>query len=122
METFLNMLKNAFASFQFTPHITFILVIFLLALYLWFKASKRIDDALDWVDLIIEPTTGKLSTTKLGHLFGIVISSWVIVTLTGIDKLTFDIFGLYLAYVGGTSGWSSYVKAKFNSTEDKTGK
>ena len=120
-DTFITFMKSTFVGFHLSPQLFFLASLFAIAIYLLFKAAHRDEQAVDWVDLIIEPTTGKLSTTKLGHLVGLIISSWAVVSLTDSDKLTYDIFGLYLAYAGGTAGWSSYLKAKFGNNKDDTG-
>ena len=67
----------------------------------------------DWSDLLTQNgPDNKVSLTKVMQLVGLFISSWVIIHLTIFGKITYDIFGMYLAYVGGSEGFSKYLKAK----------
>lgn len=102
-----------FSGMRLSSQMAFLICLSAVVGYLVFKASHREENAIDWVDFITDPRNGNLSLSKLGHLTGIVISSWVIVSMSDDGKMTFDIFGLYLAFAGGTAGWSSYLKAKF---------
>lgn len=123
-------LNRSFAAFQLSTQFIFLLIFAIIIAYMLFKATTREENSIDWTDLITDTSgSGKLSTIKVGQLTGLFISSWVIVTLTERNALSFDIFGIYLAFVGGGAGWSSYLKAKFNTppktvkkSPDTTGK
>lgn len=109
-------LKNTFGVFALSTQLLFLLAFAIIIAFLLFKATHREDNAIDWTDIITDTSgSGKLSSIKVGQMIGLLISSWVVVSLTERNSLSFDIFGLYLAFVGGGAGWSSYLKAKFNT-------
>jgi hypothetical protein len=75
--------------------------------------SSHISGKTDWSDLLTQNgPDNKVSLTKVMQLVGLFISSWVIVHLTIFGKLSWDIFTAYLAYVGGSEGFSKYMKVK----------
>ena len=68
---------------------------------------------LNWIDLIRKPGSDVISLTKLIQLFGGMIATWIMVKLTMDNKVTWDLFAIYLAYVGSVEGYSKFVSAKY---------
>lgn len=87
-----------------------IFLIILVVLVAFWRAQKR--GELKWTDMITAPGSSKLSLSKVGQSIGIVISSWAIIIMVDKDKLSSEIFGVWLAFLLGGAGWSSYLKAK----------
>ena len=77
------------------------------------------DGVVDWSDIITQNgPSNKVALTKLMQLVALFISSWIVIHLTIFDKLTWDVFTAYLAYTGGSEGWSKYLKAKHGGSND----
>lgn len=112
MDSFFTWVSGTFSGLSLSSQMLFLFVVAVCLAYLAFKASHREENALDWVDFITDQN-GKLSASKLSQMIGLIISSWVVVVLADKGSISFDIFGLYLAFAAGTAGWSSYLKAKF---------
>jgi hypothetical protein len=85
------------------------LVVFIVLWAFW-RAQSR--GELKWTDMITAPGTNKLSISKVGQAIGIVISSWAIIIMTDNNKLSSEIFGVWLAFLLGGAGWSSYLKSR----------
>jgi hypothetical protein len=87
-----------------------ILVVIILFLYALWKEqrSKR----LDWLDMLTRDGT-KVSTTKILQLIGGVVGTWIIIQITLQDKLTWDLFAIYLTYVASIDGYSKFIMAKY---------
>lgn len=98
---------------------------FFLFLFLILKEHKNPNSPIAWADIITDKTTNKLSLTKLGQLWGIVISSWVVITMAQIPA-AYTIFPLifpaYLAFLGGTWAWKSYMKDKMSGVQGNDSK
>jgi hypothetical protein len=110
-----------FDNFHFNNELFSVTVFVICAIYL-IKLFKHFHDTnnQDWSDIVTQNgTNNKVSLTKTMQVVGLFVSSWAIVHVTIFGKLTFDLFGLYLAYVGGSEGYSKYLKAKhgFNPSD-----
>jgi hypothetical protein len=69
---------------------------------------------MDWSDVITaDGPSNKVSLTKLMQLVGCVVATWVVIHMTLFDKLTVDIFAVYLAYVASSEGFNKFVTAKY---------
>lgn len=68
-----------------------------------------------WTDMITRDGT-KVSTTKLLQLVGGVVATWVIIQLTIQEKITWDLFAIYLAYVASIDGYSKFILARYGVT------
>lgn len=92
-------------------------VLFVLFFFVWIftKANHNPNSAIRFEELFIDTVTQKTSPYKLGYLVGIIVSTWVIITMTDRDKLTFDILGTYLAFLLGGAGWTAFVTNKFGN-------
>lgn len=91
-------------------------VIFTLGFFMWLfkKANQDPINPIQWEHLIIDSASNRTSPYKLGYLVGLIVATWVVVTITDKDKLTLDIFGAYLAYLVGGVGVSAYAKKELN--------
>lgn len=85
----------------------------LLFLFLLLQATHR-GKSVEWSHLVTARNSTSASLTKVIHLLGGIISSWVIIKLTLQEKLTWDLFSVYLAYCGSTEAFSKYMSAKFS--------
>lgn len=75
--------------------------------------SAHSNKTVDWSDILTQNgPDNKVSLTKVMQLVGMFVATWVIVHLTIFGKISYDMFGIYLAYVGGSEGFSKYLKAK----------
>lgn len=83
------------------------ILVFLIALY---KANKS--KRLDWYDMITRDGR-KVSISKILQLVGGFIATWVIIKMTIEQRLTWDIFSIYLAYVASVDAFSKIVLAKY---------
>ncbi|MEM2159502.1 MAG: hypothetical protein QXN55_00955 [Candidatus Nitrosotenuis sp.] len=70
-------------------------------------------DTLEWSDLITAKNSNRVSLTKLLQFIGGIVGTWVIVRMTMFEKLTWDIFATYLAYVASSDGFSKFIAAKY---------
>jgi steroid 5-alpha reductase family enzyme len=88
-----------------------IVLLFILVIMLFVIAQYS--DELDWIDMIRKPGRKEISLTKVVQLFGAIVATWIMVKLSLTDKMTWDIFAVYLTYVGGVEGFSKYITAKY---------
>ena len=65
----------------------------------------------EWYDVVM--MEDHISLTKVLNLTGGLIGSWVVVKMTIEDKLTWDIFVIYLMYCASTEAFSKFVAAKY---------
>ena len=97
-------------GFTFNIYGFLILLFFvILAIGIW-QANRH--QALVWTDMITRDGT-KVSTTKLLQLVGGVVATWVIIQLTIQEKITWDLFAIYLAYVASIDGYSKFILARY---------
>jgi hypothetical protein len=101
---------------------SFTIVLMFIAFILMF-AHAQIKGTLNWIDLIKKPGSSAISLTKLIQLVGGMIATWIMVKLTMDNKVTWDLFAIYLAYVGSVEGFSKFVSAKYGmpSRKDEDG-
>ena len=88
-----------------------VLGIFILFIRRTLKSSSK-HNSIEWYDLITDQSD-HISLTKVLNLTGGVIGSWVIVKLTLQDKITWDLFTIYLFYCASIDGFSKYISAKY---------
>lgn len=100
----------------FNTWITILSISSLVMLFVYLlKFLNRVDDdeTSDWLDIIRDFKSDKISLPKFIQLLGSSISSWVVIQLTIQERLSWDIFSLYLMYCAGTEGFSKYLSAKY---------
>lgn len=99
-------------GFSFNVYGAMLFILFLLfAAGLW---RAQIKGKLDWTDMITRDGT-KVSTTKILQLVGGVVGTWIIVQVTMQEKLTWDLFAIYLGYVASIDGYSKLIMAKYGA-------
>lgn len=86
---------------------------FLIVALFWQAARK----GLSCLDLITDKGSGKMSLTKVMNVLGGIVGSWAVMHQAIDGRLSWDIFLAFLAYCGGSHGWSSYLSAKFRPGE-----
>ena len=64
-------------------------------------------------NLLVDDTTGKASTSKMGELIALVVSTWIVVHLTINSTLTADFMGMYLAAWVLNRGFRHFVSKKY---------
>ena len=105
---------------MYAPHLIFGTLLLALLYY----AHQSSDSTFNAFDYFIDPVTGKASITRTLQLIAGLTATWVVVKLTVNDKITYDMFGIYLIAVGASEAWTKYVAAKFlakdPSTDDTT--
>lgn len=72
-------------------------------------------------DYFIDPATNKASITKTLQVSAGVTATWVVVKMTASGTLTAEMFGIYLAALGISEGWSKYVGAKYINGNQNSG-
>lgn len=70
---------------------------------------------IDWTDMIRKPGQKGISLTKVIQLIGAFVATWIMVKLAVTDKITWDLFAIYLAYVGSVEGFSKFISAKYGA-------
>jgi len=112
-KTIFQSIWTALTTGPFTGATWLVLGIIGFIIWVFAKASKDPKSPINWEDMVIDNTTQKTSPYKLGYLIGIIVSTWVIIDMENRATLTFDMFGLYLAFLVGGVGVTNYVSNKF---------
>lgn len=90
---------------------TFWIIVTVVVAVVAFQRAQE-QNHVTWTDMIVTPGTGKLSLAKAGQLVGIIVSSWIVIVMADRNQLGGEIFGMWLAFLLGGAGWSTYLKAK----------
>lgn len=114
------MITTLITSIPFRGATWFTLSTLFFFVWLFAKASRDPNSSVKWEHLIIDSSNDRASPYKVGYLIGLIVSTWVIVRLSDGDKLTYDIFGMYLTYLLGGAGFNSYLKGKNDPTTSQT--
>lgn len=96
-----------------------LIAIVLLVLSVAFIQLMNAKNPLEWWHFIsTKDKSGKqyADLDKLGKMVGIIVGSIVVMWLAYRDKLSSDVFFVYLAFVGAVAGWSAYLRAKQGDT------
>ena len=91
------------------------IIIILFSSFVWMFWKACDSGRINWLDLVRKPKTGELSLTKVIQLFGGIVATWVIIKLALSNNMSWDIFAIYLAYVGSIEGFSKFVAAKYGT-------
>jgi len=106
-----------FAALPFTKATWFTLGTLLFFVWLFAKASRDPLNPIKWEHLIMDGFNNRASPYKLGYLIGLIVGTWIVLRMSDNDKLTYDIFGMYLTYLLGGAGVNSFAKSKAASQE-----
>ncbi|TFG99973.1 hypothetical protein E4H12_00855 [Candidatus Thorarchaeota archaeon] len=108
-----------FAAVPFSTATWFVLGILAFFVWLFTKAHRNANSAIDWEDLILDYDTiggvPRVSPYKVGYLIGLIVGTWVVIGFADGNLLTWDIFGGYLAYLLGGAGWATTMRSKENT-------
>lgn len=96
---------------------------------IFWKEHKDEKSPVNWIDLLMDDKKNKLSLSKLGHFWGIAISSWIVVymvqQLTGVQIAAMFpwIFVIWLVFLFIATGIKSFSlskdKLEVQNKEDK---
>ena len=114
LDPLLIQLNSLFSSTMLASTISLISIIILFRWFFKFIRNSHDSQQVVWTGLVTAKGTNFVSLTKVIQLVGGTVSSWIVIKLTIQEKLTWDIFSLYLTYCAGTEGFSKYLTAKYN--------
>lgn len=117
MWEFLNKVGGVFKSLPFSGASWFVIATLGLIVWLFAIGNRSPNSPVRWEDLMIDTSNNRASPYKLGYLIGMIVSTWIVLTFTDKDKLTYDIFGMYLTYLLGGAGWNAFLKNKTGAAE-----
>lgn len=100
------------AAIPFTGATWFIIAFFVFFMWLFARASNSPNSPVQWEHLLIDSNNNRASPYKVGFLIGMVVSTFIVLTMNDQGKLNFDIFGLYLTFLLGGSSWNALMKTK----------
>lgn len=86
-------------------------------------ASHSKNNKLDWLDLLLDSDTGKLSVAKFGNFFGIAISSWILIYFVQVPAaygMFPSLFMAWLAFLGGVYTFNNFLKTRKPPADDTT--
>lgn len=98
----------------------FVIFLLIIFIYAFWKAQKA--QKLDWTDIITKPNTNEVSLTKILQFLGGIVATWIMIKLTLAEKMTWDLFAIYLAYVASIEGYSKFIMARYYSGNDVSNK
>lgn len=105
-------ITQVFTAIPFSSATWIVLAILMFVVWIFSRSNKDPKSPLQWEHLIIDSQNDRASPYKLGYLVGVIVSTWLVITLTDSGKVTYDIVLIYLAFLLGGAGWSSFVKSK----------
>lgn len=108
--TLLEAITSFFHALPFTGATWFVLATLFFFIWLFVKADHDKNSPVQWEHLIIDSNNNRASPYKVGYIVGLLVGTWIILTLTDRDKLTMDMFGVYLTYLIGGAGINSWAK------------
>lgn len=100
-----------FFGFSFNFYGAVLLTLIFVFFFLLWKEHRK--NRLDWTDMITRDGR-KISSTKIMQLVGGVVGTWIVVKTTLDEKLTWDLFAIYLAYVASADGFSKFITARYS--------
>lgn len=107
-----NLTMLTFFGYTFNLYAVAISVFFAAFVIGLWRAQRA--EHLNWLDMITRDGT-KVSTTKILQLLGGVVATWIVIKMTLQEKLTWDIFAIYLGYVASIDGYSKLLMAKYGA-------
>jgi len=98
----------------------FVIFLLIIFVYAFWKAQKA--QKLDWTDIITKPNTNEVSLTKILQFVGGIVATWIMIKLTLSEKMTWDLFAIYLAYVASIEGYSKFILARYYGNNEQKNK
>jgi hypothetical protein len=111
-DTLLTKVSAAYVAIPFSAATWSVIMTLAVFVYLFSKASRDPKSPIRWEHLIVDSQNDRASPYKLGFMLGMIVGTWIVVNFADKDKLTFDIFGMYLTYLLGGASWSTFMKTK----------
>ena len=103
-------IRTVLATLPFSTATWFVIGILGFSVWVFMKASHNPASPVRWEDMIVDSTTNRTSPYKLGYLIGVIVSTWVIITILDSGKLGLDILGAYLTFLVGGAGFTEWLK------------
>ena len=110
MEAFFVKIGALFSAIPFSLATWFVLATLWFFIMLFARASRHPTSLVNWEHLLLDSTTNRASVYKVSFIVGVIVSTWIIITFADGGKLTFDIFGVYLAFLLGGAGLNSFSR------------
>ena len=111
--------KMFFAALPFSTATWFVIGILGFSIWVFFKASKNPRSPVRWEHMIIDSANNRTSPYKLGYLVGVIVSTWVVITILDTGNLGLDILGAYLTFLVGGAGFTEWLKHGKEPTSTK---
>jgi uncharacterized protein YacL len=95
--------------------------------FIFWQESKHPDKPLNWADMLLDNKTQRLSLTKLGQFWGIIISSWIAIYMTQkldhveIAQMFPYIFATWLTFLVTSTGIKLLNSNKEKKEENQDG-
>lgn len=112
LETFIHNVSAIYTLIPFTGATWFLLGTLAFFVWLFSRASRDPHSGVNWEHLFVDSTNDRASPYKLGYLIGVIVSTWIVLTMSDKQILTFDILGMYLTYLATGVGINMYAKNK----------
>ena len=112
MDQFFVLVERIWAALPFSAATWGVIITLCVTFYIFIKASKDANSPVRWEDLIINHDTSRADPYRVAYLVGVFVATWIVISLADKSALSFDIFGLYLAYLLGGASWSGYIQNK----------
>ena len=107
----------------FNIYAAIIIALLIIIAYAMFRADKDPKNQFQWAHLVtdVDQATGtiKASATKILQLVGGITGTFIVIKLTLQNNISFDIFGVYLAYVASIDGFSKFMTARYGVRRDE---
>jgi hypothetical protein len=103
-------------GYSFNLYAMFIIGLLGLFFFLMWKAQRN--KRLDWVDIITKDGR-TVSLTKVLQLIGGIVGTWIVVQMTLVNEMSWEILMVYLAYVASIEGYSKFVQAKYGPIQSQ---
>lgn len=111
-----NAITTFFSSLPFTGATWFVLATLSFFIWLFVKANGDKKSPVIWEHLIVDSNNDRASPYKVGYLVGLIVGTWIILTMTDHRSLNVDMFAAYLTYLLGGAGVNSFAKRGERST------
>jgi hypothetical protein len=93
-------------------------VIFLAGALIIWRAHVNAGSKFNVFDYFSDESSGKASITRTLQMLAGLTATWIVVKLAVAGTLSTEMFGVYLAALGVSAGWSKYISAKFGTKND----
>lgn len=99
-----------FTGLPFTGATWFVIATLGFFVWLFAKANKNPHSMVNWEDLIVDSNNNRASPYKVGYLLGVIVSTWIVLTMSDKETLNFDMLGMYLTYLVTGAGINTFSK------------